>query len=93
MVVLEAMAAGLPVVAAKVGGVPELIEENQTGIFCDPLDASSMANAIDRALSNSSEIAAMAKKAKASAHERFHPRAIAQKHLEIYREVLSSNSR
>src|SRR4051812_23116013 len=86
MVVLEAMAAGVPVVAAKVGGVPELIEENRTGIFCDPLDASSMANAIDRALSNSSEIAAMAKKAKARAHERFHPRAIAQKHLEIYRE-------
>jgi glycosyltransferase involved in cell wall biosynthesis len=92
MAVLEAMAAGVPVVAAKVGGVPELIEENQTGIFCDPLDTASMANAIERALSNPGTTAMMAKKAHTLAHTRFHPKVIAQNHLEIYREVLASNS-
>src|SRR6185503_15447964 len=38
MVVLEAMAAGVPVVAARVGGVPDLVEDQKTGLFCDPLD-------------------------------------------------------
>src|SRR6266436_6601494 len=52
MVVLEAMAAGVPVVAAKVGGVPDLIEEGQTGMFFDPLDAESMRSAVDRALTH-----------------------------------------
>ncbi len=38
MVVLEAMAAaGVPVLAANVGGVPELVTDGKTGIYCDPL--------------------------------------------------------
>src|SRR4030095_2971856 len=36
MCVLEAMAAGVPVLASRVGGVPDLIEERVTGLFCDP---------------------------------------------------------
>src|SRR5262249_21215952 len=42
MVVLEAMAAGVPVLAANVGGVPDLIEPGQTGWLCDPKGEASM---------------------------------------------------
>src|SRR5262249_24971534 len=90
MVVLEAMAAGVPVVAAKVGGVPDLMEEDATGIFCDPLNADSMRSAIEKALSRPSATAEMAVRAKARARERFHPKHIAQQHLQIYREVLEN---
>ncbi|MCI0351074.1 MAG: glycosyltransferase family 4 protein, partial [Acidobacteriales bacterium] len=38
MVVLEAMASGLPVAAANVGGVPELVDDGVTGLLFDPLD-------------------------------------------------------
>ena len=37
-VLLEAMASGLPVVAAKVGGVPEIVRHEQTGFVFDPDD-------------------------------------------------------
>jgi glycosyltransferase involved in cell wall biosynthesis len=42
-VVLEAMAAGLPVVATPAGGTPELLDEGQTGWFVDFGDASALA--------------------------------------------------
>jgi glycosyltransferase involved in cell wall biosynthesis len=89
MVVLEAMAAGVPVVAARVGGVPDLIEENETGWFCDPLEGSSISAAIERVLSNPSGAAEMAGLAKLSARARFHPDVIARRQMEIYQEVVS----
>jgi glycosyltransferase involved in cell wall biosynthesis len=92
MAVLEAMAAGVPVVAAKVGGVPDLIEDGQTGFFCDPLDTASMSQAMERVLANSPAARETAVRAKRAAQERFHPKIIARRHVEIYREVLSSDS-
>jgi glycosyltransferase involved in cell wall biosynthesis len=90
MVVLEAMAAGVPVVAARVGGVPELIEENTTGILCDPLEPISLRAAVERVLADASLSRQLAQNAKATARERYHPRVIAARHLEIYRDVLST---
>jgi glycosyltransferase involved in cell wall biosynthesis len=90
MTVLEAMAAGVPVVGARVGGLPDLIVEGETGFFCDPLEARSMAAAIERVLVDPSAAAAMAKRAHRSACERFHPKVVAQRHVEVYREVLGS---
>jgi glycosyltransferase involved in cell wall biosynthesis len=88
MVVLEAMAAGVPVVAAKVGGLPDLIEEGKTGFFCDPLDATSMAKAVEKVLHDRSALADFTKRAKEEALRRFHPKAIASQHVRIYEEVL-----
>lgn len=88
MVVLEAMAAGLPVVAAKVGGVPELVEDGANGWWCDPLSPESMSTAVETALSNVSAKAQIAEQARERARERFHPRVIGEQHLEIYRQIL-----
>ena len=92
MAVLEAMAAGVPVVASKVGGLPDLIEDGKTGIFCDPLEAASMAAAIEKVLVNPSAAAEVAGQARQRARERFHPEIVARRHLGIYREALSSAS-
>jgi L-malate glycosyltransferase len=92
MTVLESMAAGLPVMAARVGGVPDLIEAERTGIFCDPLDAKSMSEAVEKILMDPAAAWEMAKRAKQEARERFHPKIIAQSHLEIYQEVLRTAS-
>jgi glycosyltransferase involved in cell wall biosynthesis len=92
MVVLEAAAAGLPVIAANVGGVPDLIEHNVTGLLFDPAQDESIRSAVVRILEKPADAAAMAAFAGQRALARFHPEVVARRHVEIYRDVLSSPS-
>jgi len=88
MTVLEAAAASVPVMAANVGGVPDLITDGQTGLLCDPHNAASMSGAVERILTQPELARALTAAANRGAQERFHPLAVARRHLEIYREVL-----
>jgi glycosyltransferase involved in cell wall biosynthesis len=92
MVVLEGMAAGVPVLAANVGGVPDLIKGDETGLLCDPLDAASMRNGVERALANPAESANLSRNARIWARKSFHPKVVAEGHLNIYREVLGAGA-
>jgi glycosyltransferase involved in cell wall biosynthesis len=47
-VLKEAMSSGLPVVASPVGGIPEIVENEQTGLLVTPRDASALADALQR---------------------------------------------
>ena len=85
MVVLEAMAAGVPVAAANVGGVPELVTDGQTGILFDPLDVDAMTKAVTKLLVEPP----LTERARQQALERYHPRVIARRHVEIYRDLLA----
>jgi len=88
MVVLEAMAVGLPVIASRVGGIPDLITDGETGMMFNPLNPSSMRGATERILSDIGLRNRLGEAAKREARERFHPEVIARAHLDIYREVL-----
>ena len=90
MVVLEAMAAGVPVLASNVGGVPDLIEPEKTGLLCDPQRPESFRDGVARLLEHQELSRRLAEAAKAEARRRFHPQVIARRHLEIYREVLAA---
>ena len=48
--IVESLAAGTPVVGARIGGIPELVREGETGLLAEPGDASSLADAILRAV-------------------------------------------
>jgi glycosyltransferase involved in cell wall biosynthesis len=88
MVVLEAMAAGVPVAAARVGGVPELIDDGRTGLFLEPLQPESIAGAVQRLVTEPALAERLTMEAKREAQRRFHPREIAARHVGIYREVI-----
>ena len=88
MVVLEAMAAGVPVLASRVGGVPDLVVPEQTGLGCDPARPESFREGVARLLGDRAWVRQLAAAAKTEALRRFHPQIVARKHLEIYREVV-----
>ena len=47
-VIMEAMAAGLPVVSTRIGGIPEMVVENETGFLVQPEDAMALVGAIEK---------------------------------------------
>jgi glycosyltransferase involved in cell wall biosynthesis len=88
MVILEAMAAGVPSAAARIGGIPDLIQEGINGVLFDPRDADEMAAQIISLTASQTTRDTHAQRCKPIALKRFHPKVIAAAHLEIYREVL-----
>jgi glycosyltransferase involved in cell wall biosynthesis len=64
-VVLEAMAAGTPVLASAVSGIPEVVEHGETGLLTPPRDPRALAERIRWALTHGPEMTAMAGRARA----------------------------
>jgi len=91
MVVLEAQAAGLPVAASNVGGIPDLITHGSTGLLFDPAQPATMRECIEQLLKTRNLRDALGGGGKQHAIKTYHPAVIAKKHLEIYREVLMKN--
>jgi glycosyltransferase involved in cell wall biosynthesis len=60
LAVLEAMAAGVPVVATRVGGVPDLIDVGRTGLLVEPGDSAELAEGLAALLADDAQRAAMA---------------------------------
>ena len=71
MSVLEAMAAGLPVVASAVGGVAEAVADGETGLLVAPGDVDALAGAIERLLADGTLRRAMGSAGRARAAEHF----------------------
>lgn len=69
--VLEAMACGVPVLATRVGGVPEAIDEGRTGELIPPGDPEALAEALDSLLADRPRLDAYGAEARRVAAERF----------------------
>lgn len=88
MVVLEAMAAGLPVIASDVEGVPEAVIDRENGLLVQPGDAASMAAAIDELTSGRVDYPTLSRNAQLRHAERFSAQAMARHVAEVYDQIL-----
>lgn len=91
-VIKEAMHSGLPVVATRVGGVPDTVEDGQTGILVDPDDRVGLIEALRRLVENAELRQRMGANARERAEQRFSPRAESAAYEALFREILTSTS-
>jgi glycosyltransferase involved in cell wall biosynthesis len=85
--VLEAMAAGRPVIGTTVGGTPELIDAETTGLLVERGDQAALAAAITRLLDDPSLAARLGAAARTRVETRFSPDASVDRLLALYAAV------
>lgn len=87
--VLEAMAAGLPVVASRVGGIPEQVADGVTGLLVPVGDAERLAEALRRLLDDPELRRSLGSAGRTRAEERFDLATFRAAHLDVYRRCLA----
>jgi glycosyltransferase involved in cell wall biosynthesis len=91
--VLEAMACGLPVVASRVGAIPELVEDGATGLLVEPHDPNALADAILTLLDDPGRRDVMGQRAREKAVSQYAVKQIMDVLLPFYERAASSLSR
>lgn len=86
--IADAFSAGVPVVATRAGGIPELVREGETGYLANPGDVPSLTGALARALADPGERRRRATLAQSRFAERFTAQAMAEGTVAAYRELL-----
>jgi glycosyltransferase involved in cell wall biosynthesis len=87
--VLEAMAAGLPVVASRVGGVPEVVLHERTGLLVAPGDPAQLAATLERLVARPELRRRFGAAGRARAEARFDLDPFRRGHLELYSRELA----
>lgn len=86
---LEAMAYGVPVIASRVGGIPEVVEDGKTGYLRDCGDVNGMAHAALKLLSNPDQLKTMGNAAQLRVRENFAVGHILPQYLGLYHRAIS----
>jgi glycosyltransferase involved in cell wall biosynthesis len=89
--VLDALALGRPVVAAKAGGIPEIIIDGETGRLVESANPSALAQGIIELLSRTDRAKQMAERGRQVVQENFSIESMVDKNLAVYRQLFSGN--
>jgi len=87
IVALEGMAAGVPIVAANIGGLADIIEHDRTGVLTYPENPESIAWGVNKILSDPGYMSWLIHNAKKKAHDVYSWDAVARKTSEVYEEA------
>jgi len=93
MVVAEAMAAGAPVIATNVGGIPYQVRDGVTGFLIDPGNVEGLADRLSMLLSDENLRRSLGEAAKVTASEEYSAENVAQRTIEVYRRVIDEASK
>lgn len=91
MCIAEAMTVGLPVVATRVGGVPYMVSDGETGFLCSVDNPEEMAEKLEVLIAHPELRAQMGEQARLAAQDRWHPTRIARQTLDVYNEILGDS--
>jgi len=89
LALIEAMAAGLPVVATRVGGNPEVVVEGRTGLLVEPSQPEALRSALLRVLSDRAAAQVMGVQGRRRALEMFGLERMLDRYVALYEEVRS----
>lgn len=89
MTVLESMAFGLPVVATEVGGNPEIIRHEETGLLVPPRDPAALSEAVVRLLRDREYARLLGGRGREVVREDFSMDVVASRYLSVYEELLA----
>jgi glycosyltransferase involved in cell wall biosynthesis len=90
---LEAAAAGVPIVAGRAGGIPEIVRDGETGRLIEPGDHHALAEALIALLNDPNRRAALAAQGRQRVAERFSIDAMVAGNLTVYRKLLGIEGR
>lgn len=92
LAVLEAMAAGVAVVATRVGGVPELVVGGETGLIVEPEDPAALAEALDSLAADPARRRELGRRGRARVLDEFTPERMANRTVALYRDLCASST-
>ena len=88
--VIEAFAIGKPVIGSRIGGIPELVKDNETGLTFEPGNPDDLYLKIEYSVNNQDKIAEMGRNARAYVEQELNAEKYYEKLIEIYKKAMST---
>jgi glycosyltransferase involved in cell wall biosynthesis len=92
MSIAEAMACGLPVIATRVGGIPYMVKDNDTGLLFDVGKNEELADRMLKLIQNPDLSKRYGERSKVEAEKRWRPEKIAEQTMKVYTQIINEKN-